>query len=580
MAFDRLSTQTLALDLETSRSGSRLRRIGALFQERPFEWSEGQGAASEALAALDAFGQPAAFVLGHNILRHDLPLLQTLAPKMRLLSRPVIDTLFLSPLAFPQNPYHRLVKEYKLVRAALSDPLEDARLALALFKDQRESFVRQAQENPQILSVYRFCFERSRFGTFSGDGLAQLFAALGAPPLADASHVEDIFLHLTSGNVCRRAVADAVPQLAGAPETAPVTAYGLAWLRVAGSNSVLPPWVRHQFPGIVPFLTRLRDQPCGDSACDYCRTMHDPDAQLQRFFGFDAFRPAPPTSDGRSLQREIVLHGLRDQPLLAILPTGGGKSLCYQLPALVRHMRRGQLTVVLSPLQALMKDQVDNLVANTGTPFAAAIYGLLTPPERGEVMERVRMGYIAILYISPEQRRSRSVRDVLAQREIGCWVFDEAHCLSKWGHDFRPDYLYAARFIREFTQAQQLPLPPMACFTATAKPDVIEEITAYFQTELKQTLHLFEGGVERDNLIFDIIPVSEAQKLEQTLALVQRHLEGHVTASAIVYAARRKTTEQIRDYLVQKGMAAEAFHAGLEPHDKRRIIEAFVAGQV
>ncbi|MBI5552895.1 MAG: RecQ family ATP-dependent DNA helicase [Desulfobacterales bacterium] len=580
MTFDRLSARTLALDLEVSRSGSRLRRIGALFQERPFEWAEGQGPVSEALAALDAFGHSATFVLGHNILRHDLPLLQALAPGMRLLSRPVIDTLLLSPLAFPQNPYHRLVKDYKLVRAALSDPLQDARLALALFKDQWQSFGSQAQENPQILSVYRFCFEQSRFGAFSGDGLAQLFAALGAPPLAGVSQVEDIFRHLTSGNVCRQAAAGVIAQLATAPPTAPIAAYGLAWLRVAGSNSVLPPWVRHQFPGIVPFLTRLRDQPCGDPACDYCRTMHDPDTQLQRFFGFEAFRPAPKTSDGHSLQREVVLHGLRDQPLLAILPTGGGKSLCYQLPALVRHMRRGQLTVVLSPLQALMKDQVDNLVANTGTPFAAAIYGLLTPPERGEVMERVRMGDIAILYISPEQLRSRSVREVLSQREIGCWVFDEAHCLSKWGHDFRPDYLYAGRFIREFTQAQQLPMPPMNCFTATAKPDVIEEITAYFQTELKQTLHLFEGGVERGNLIFDIIPVSEAQKPEQTLAIVQRHLEGQDTASAIVYAARRKTTEQIRDYLVQKGMTAEAFHAGLEAHDKRRIIEAFVAGQV
>jgi ATP-dependent DNA helicase RecQ len=580
MTFDRLSAQTLALDLEVSRSGNRLRRIGALFQERAFEWSEGQGPAADALTALDAFGQSAAFVLGHNILYHDLPLLQALAPKMRLLERPVIDTLLLSPLAFPQNPYHRLVKDYKLVRAALSDPLQDARLALALFKDQWESFGRQARETPQILSIYRFCFARSRFGAFGGDGLAQLFSALGALSLAEASQVEDIFWRLTAGSVCRRAAAGAVSKLTAAPETAPITAYGLAWLRVAGSNSVLPPWVRHQFPGIVPFLAGLRDRPCGDSACDYCRTMHDPDAQLQRFFGFDAFRPAPKTADGHSLQREIVLRGLRDQPLLAILPTGGGKSLCYQLPALVRHQRRGQLTVVLSPLQALMKDQVDNLVANTGTPFAAAIYGLLTPPERGEVMERVRLGDIAILYISPEQLRSRSVREVLSQREIGCWVFDEAHCLSKWGHDFRPDYLYAGRFIREFTQAQQLPLPPMACFTATAKPDVIEEITAYFQTELKQTLHLFEGGVERDNLIFDIIPVSAAQKPEQTLALVQRHLEGQSTASAIVYAARRKTTEQIRDYLVEKGMTAEAFHAGLEAHDKRRIIEAFVAGQV
>jgi ATP-dependent DNA helicase RecQ len=101
--------------------------------------------------------------------------------------------------------------------------------------------------------------------------------------------------------------------------------------------------------------------------------------------------------------------------------------------------------------------------------FSAAIYGMLTPPERGEILERVRLGDIALLYVSPEQLRNTSLADAISQREIGCWVFDEAHCLSKWGHDFRPDYLYAARFIREFAQKQQTPIPPIACFTATAK---------------------------------------------------------------------------------------------------------------
>lgn len=102
---------------------------------------------------------------------------------------------------------------------------------------------------------------------------------------------------------------------------------------------------------------------------------------MKRFFGFEAFRETPKGVDGDSLQREIVLNGMQEAPLLAILPTGGGKSLCFQLPALVRHMRRGLLTVVFSPLQALMKDQVDNLVKNTGTPFTGAVYGMLTPPE-------------------------------------------------------------------------------------------------------------------------------------------------------------------------------------------------------
>ncbi len=577
--FEHLISQTLSLDLEITKEGQRIRHIGAIYQGQIFEW-QAQSDVNKALAELDAFGSQARYILGHNIFGHDLPLLKGVAPWLRLLKIPVIDTLYLSPLAFARNPYHRLVKDYKLVRSSLSDPLEDVRLALSVFADQWDSFLHQGAQCPEVLAYYASCFEQSMFNGFSGSGLAAVFKMISDGRIADDDrHARQIFIKLTDGRVCPRGVERAYAAI-GQVTASPEAAYGLAWLRVAGSNSVLPPWTRHQFPKIVPFLRALRDIPCGDPQCPYCRQIHDPDFQLKRFFGFDAFRGLPQTRDGESLQRAVALEGMQDKPLLAILPTGGGKSLCYQLPALGRHMRRGLLTVVISPLQALMKDQVDNLVRNTGTPFAAAIYGLLTPPERGEVMERVRMGDIAILYISPEQLRSRSVKQVLTQREIGCWVFDEAHCFSKWGHDFRPDYLYAARFIRELCHEQHLELPPIACFTATAKRDVIEEISAYFETELKQTLRLFEGGVERDNLHFDILPVSVPEKLEQTFSIVQHHLQGDAPASAIVYAAKRKTTEEIRDYLVQKGLPADAFHAGLDAHEKRRIIEEFVDGRI
>ena len=151
----------------------------------------------------------------------------------------------------------------------------------------------------------------------------------------------------------------------------------------------------------------------------------------------------------------------------------------------------------------------------------------------------------------------------------------------KWGHDFRPDYLYAARFIREFAREQNQPVPPVCCFTATAKKSVIEEIGNHFREELDQDLCLYAGGVERENLSFEVIPVSGAEKLEKTHAIISEQLSAtEDPGGVIVYAATRKATEEIRDFLHHQGMLAEAFHAGVDAKAKREIIETFVDGHI
>ena len=139
---------------------------------------------------------------------------------------------------------------------------------------------------------------------------------------------------------------------------------------------------------------------------------------------------------------------MNGEDLLGIMPTGGGKSLCYQVPALSRYEKTSALTVVISPLVALMADQVAGL-ENRGITNVVAINGLLSMPERKDALDRVRLGDAAIVLISPEQLRSRPTRTALEQRLIGAWVLDEAHCLSKWGHDFRPDYRYIGKFIHK-----------------------------------------------------------------------------------------------------------------------------------
>ncbi len=579
MSLPEFIAKTLLLDLETTRGG-RIRQVGAVLGGRTFERVERAGT-REALEALDAFAGEADAVLGHNLLGHDLPVLKAASPWLALLEKPVIDTLYLSPLAFPQNPYHRLVKDYKLVRASINRPVQDARLAASLFADQWKRFEAMSTQSPARVAFYRFCFSGSRFNGFCGEGIAAVFGRITRESVRNAGEAVDIFLELTRGAVCSPAAANILPGVLSSSARRPLAAYCLAWLQVAGGNSVLPLWVRHRFPEISAVIRALREESCGRPDCGYCGENHDPEKQLSGFFGYSAFREKPAAPGGQSLQRKIVTACLADRPVMGILPTGGGKSLCYQLPALVRYRRCGALTVVISPLQALMKDQVDNLVRKTGTLFAEAIYGMQTLPERAEVFERIRLGDTAILYISPEQLRSMAVRNVLRQREIGCWVFDEAHCLSKWGHDFRPDYLYAARFIREFAMAQRQPVPPICCFTATAKKSVVEEIIGHFREELDQRLDLFEGGVERENLFFAVIPVKEAEKLQKTHEIVSEQLAAlDAPAGIIVYAATRAVTEEISGFLQRQGISAKAFHAGIEAGEKREIIETFVSGEL
>ncbi len=579
MQLSELMTHTLMLDLETTRSG-KIRHIGAILNGRVYEKKERAGT-STTLKQLDEIAGDAEFVLGHNLLGHDFPVLQSSSPWLQLLKKPVIDTLYLSPIAFPQNPYHRLVKDYKLVRGTINNPVEDAKLAASVFKDQWDSFQNLSEKVPELIKFYRYCFHNSIFNGFSGKGLSAVFSLLSSDAIDDPSMALGYFISQTSGKVCINAANQTIPGLLADDTKRPVAAFCLAWLQVAGGNSVLPPWVRYRFPEIPSIIKSLRETPCGENECAYCSENHDPERQLTRLFGYPSFRETPQTEQGESLQRAIVLGCLGDHPTMGILPTGGGKSLCYQLPALVRYWRRGTLTVVISPLQALMKDQVDNLIKKTGTLFAEAVSGLQTPPERGEVFERIRLGDTAILYISPEQLRSIGVRNVLKQREIGSWVFDEAHCLSKWGHDFRPDYLYAARFIREFAKEQDQPVPPVGCFTATAKISVIEEIGTHFRKELGQELQLYEGGVERQNLSFEVIPLSKAEKPERTHEIIREHLASNDDPGGIiVYAATRNATEEIQEFLYHQGMVAEAFHSKIDARDKREIIEAFVAGHV
>ncbi len=566
----------LSLDLEVGVRDARIHRFAALWGDTGlslvFPFAK-KCDLLQALIKLDGFAETADCLLGHNIVAFDGPHLAAAMPQLRLLEIPLLDTLRLNPLAFPRNPYHHLVKHYQdgqLERGRINDPELDARLTLGLLRDQAKAFTDLAERSPDLALAWHWLVTLEP----KAEALDQLFCSVRRQQRPNDAMARQAIVRLLQGHACQ---THGLEILADAGRCGWPLAYALAWISVAGGNSVMPPWVRHQFPEAGHIVRQLRDAACGDPDCPWCTERHNPRKELHRWFGFDVFRPEPQDKAGRSLQESIVAAAMRRKHVLGILPTGTGKSLCYQIPALSRYDKTGDLTIVISPLVALMADQVAGLEARNIT-CCAAINGLLSMPERADILDRIRFGDIGILIISPEQLRNRMVRRAIGQREIGAWVLDEAHCLSKWGQDFRPDYRYVGRFIKD--KAGEHPVPPVLCLTATAKPDVIEDIVAHFRTRVGIELEVFDGGAKRDNLDFDVIPTTEAEKFAHLHQLLMSALPPDRPGGAIVYCSTRAKTEEVAAFLTAKGLAAGFFHAGMAPESKKSVQGCFVGGEL
>lgn len=570
---DDFLSRFVSIDLEVGRDDSVIHRFSAIRLENGDSYTFSGGDIQSALKGLDKFVDGADYLLGHNLIEFDAIHLAAADSELRLLRLPFVDTLRLNPLCFPRNPYHHLVKHYQnagLKRAQLNDPKLDAELTFDLLRDQCVALQELNQTDPNLsLALHRLTtVDEDSSGT---DSLFTIVRQSSRPTLEEArSAIRQRFEHA----VCRTHTEHLLIQLEANPWP---MAYALSWLSVAGGNSVLSPWVRHAFPEAIRIVQLLRDSACTDPSCQWCRTRHDARAELERWFGFEDFRPEPADADGHPLQQAIVEAAMAGQHVLGILPTGTGKSICYQVPALSRYDKTGSITVVISPLVALMSDQIAGLESK-GITNCAALNGLLSMPERADVLDQIRLGDISILIISPEQLRSRALRRVLEQREIGGWVLDEAHCLSKWGHDFRPDYRYVGRYIKE--RARDAPIPPILCLTATAKPDVVRDILGYFSESLDVELSTYDGGSSRDNLDFVVIQTTPAEKFTRVFQVIETDLRDNIPGGAIVYCATRANTEELAEFLRAKRIVAEYFHAGLPPETKKDVQKRFIGGEI
>lgn len=273
---------------------------------------------------------------------------------------------------------------------------------------------------------------------------------------------------------------------------------------------------------------------------------------LKQHFGFDEFRPG---------QEQAITKIVEGHSVAAIFPTGSGKSLCYQLPAL--HLPH--LTLVISPLLALMKDQLAFL-AKKGIA-SASIDSTLTRDESNQVMQQVRQGQIKILMISVERFKNERFREFLKQVPISLLVIDEAHCISEWGHNFRPDYLQLPHYVAQFNIPQSLLL------TATATPKVIKDMQQKFAISNENVVLT---GFYRPNLHLAIEPVTKEQKNEA----LKYWLQQFSTQSGIIYVTLQKTAEVVASYLQATGLNAKAYHAGLDNETRQQIQQSFMNGNI
>ncbi|MCW1892202.1 MAG: RecQ family ATP-dependent DNA helicase [Candidatus Uhrbacteria bacterium] len=271
---------------------------------------------------------------------------------------------------------------------------------------------------------------------------------------------------------------------------------------------------------------------------------------LKKHFGYDQFRP---------LQQDIIDHCVSGKDALVLMPTGGGKSLCFQLPAL----QFPGLTIVISPLIALMKDQVDALKANGIA--AAFINSSLSPAEIARVEQLAIRKEIKLLYLAPERLAISSIKQLLQSLDISLFAIDEAHCISEWGHDFRPDYRNLGSLRHMF------PNTPIMALTATANARVREDIIKQLKLETGRT---FQSSFNRPNLTYRVEPKKKA--FECLLAEIRER----PSQAVIVYCFSRKGTEKVAADLQANGIKAAAYHAGLSAPQRTRVQEQFIRDQV
>lgn len=530
------------IDVEIGLRDHKIHDIGAVrYDEAIFHKAN--------MAELNQFLNDAEYLCGHNIINHDAKyLFGEAAIKWTL-----VDTLYISPLLFPERPYHNLLKDDKLASDQLNDPVNDCKKCRNLLMDEINQW-------NSLSEGKRLIYEALLRGKKEFEGFLRLVGAKKQRgPLSTLIH------SVYNGKICANANLDFfISQMPCE------LAYALALIDTSDYRSITPGWVLFNYPQVEHIVRQLRSVKC--SGCEYCDSKLDLHKNLKTFFGYDQFR----TYEGEPLQEKATTAATMGKSLLAIFPTGGGKSLTFQLPALMDGRNVHGLTVVISPLQSLMKDQVDNL-ADKGITDAVTINGLLDPISRSFAITRVEEGDASLLYIAPEMLRSKTIERILMKRHVVRFVIDEAHCFSSWGQDFRVDYLHIGKFIKEYQEKKGLSYSiPVSCFTATAKQKVIQDICDYFKNTLDLNLELFASSATRTNLKYSVL---HAETDEEKYSILRSLITG-ADKPVIIYVSRTKRTLDLARKLTRDGFKALPFNGKMDSDEKITNQEAFMNDEV
>lgn len=556
------------LDIEADRSG-RVLAVGALRAEESFRVDLARPhAGPTAVSELTLFVKDSA-IAGHNIVAHDLALLARPPLAWCPGRRSVVDTLLLSLLADPTRQSHALDKSGDSP-GGLPDPLADARRARDRALECVETLARL---DPGVIAFYAALFCAGGHA-----GIAEIIAP--RTPELRVLRLADGLPDTLLARLCRVQLRRLIDHVVDAsPEDCVALALAVRFVEVCGGYGRVGGPPSPALASVRRFnelATRLLGPLCPDHSCVHRHgcDVYRPFAEeiLERNFELPAFRPG---------QREVIHAVLQGRHPLVLLPTGGGKSLCYQLPAVHGAERLHGLTVVVSPLQALMADQVGAL--STRYPATCFVNSQLTMAERQQNLAGLRTGKYNIVYLGPEQLRNPSILRLLRNRPPFLWIIDEAHCISQWGHSFRTDYTYLPRAIAAIHRVsrddngQSTRLPPLlALFTATATTEVRKDITAGIQKGLGIAIQEMDFSARRENLAYEVIAVESAQQKDNELFnLLSSHGEG----ARLVYCATVRSARDVAEMLRERGVPAALYHGRLPPREKTEELQRFLRGQ-